>query len=69
MWKALGHRYARNLSRRLSVRINFSTLLLFIDPLTCLEIEKDSQIDVKTYLLFASKRKEIAKKNILNFKF
>ena len=37
--------------------------------LNCPEIKNDCQSDVKTYLLFASKRKEMTRKNILNFKF
>ena len=74
MRKTLDHRYARNLSHRLSVLINFRhfcyetnafNTFLFIDPLTFLEIKKDHQIDSKTYLLFASKRKEITRRKIL----
>ena len=47
----------------------FVTTSHFIDPLTFPEIKKDFQIDSKTYLVFASKRKEITRKKILNFKF
>ena len=72
------HRYAQNLSCRLSVQINFWTLLLreycfhYISlywPLTCLEIVNNCQIGCKTYLLFASKRKEVTKKTLLILSF
>ena len=36
--------------------------------LTCPKIKNDCQIDVETYLLFASKRKEMTRKNTLTFK-